>query len=355
MTRTRQLLVDEAKRLHDDNASRGGANSLWCSYQLSKRLVLWVVVIIWVALASGCSPTERRIEGQVFIVTKSGESVKLGLVTICLLTEEQAEGMATNAFNDMQRDIEETQSSIPKLKERIQIANANAKRIQSEYEKASTAAQYATEKGEFGYSWEGARDLQRPAFTSYDLQTLQAARQNYATQKAAGTFNSIGFVTAEQDLERLETEQRDRSRSQRLWDQWRPVYVARVKECDTLAAQGTNIAQEVANVNAATAKRKGTLDRWSESGGVGYWEYVPNAPVTTTKTDADGKFSLVLPEKGRFAVAARAGRLLANTEERYCWIVWITDRDLKEKKIVLSNDNMIGSNPSESVVIEIQR
>ena len=62
--------------------------------------------------------------------------------------------------------------------------------------------------------------------------------------------------------------------------------------------------------------------------------------ITTTITDAEGKFTLKLPKPGRYALAARAERSVINKTEEYYWLVWINADENTQKTIILSNDNL---------------
>ena len=80
-----------------------------------------------------------------------------------------------------------------------------------------------------------------------------------------------------------------------------------------------------------------------------YFASLPTAVLTTT-TDSDGKFTLKLPIKGRFAIAASATRKVAgNNDETYYWLIWV-DSDGSPKHIMLSNNNLTDSGAAESVI-----
>jgi hypothetical protein len=67
--------------------------------------------------------------------------------------------------------------------------------------------------------------------------------------------------------------------------------------------------------------------------------------ISIAKTDADGKFTIQIPSRGRIAIAARSSRQTGQTTEKYFWIVWA---DAQTKRLMLSNDNMMGSGSPES-------
>jgi hypothetical protein len=73
-------------------------------------------------------------------------------------------------------------------------------------------------------------------------------------------------------------------------------------------------------------------------------------PLTSTKTDADGKFTLQLPAGQRAAFAATAGRETPGGMENYYWMVWFTPHDSTENRIMLSNDNLVSSGGLESAI-----
>ena len=73
-------------------------------------------------------------------------------------------------------------------------------------------------------------------------------------------------------------------------------------------------------------------------------------PVETvkTKTDADGKFTLRMKRGVRMALAARGRRDALN--EDYYWLIWVSLEGKSNKRIILSNDNHVKANPSESII-----
>jgi len=74
------------------------------------------------------------------------------------------------------------------------------------------------------------------------------------------------------------------------------------------------------------------------------------APLVVRKvtTDADGKFEISVPAKGRFAIFARASRQIGNVTERYDWLFWLPPD--RPSQILLSNNNVINSEYSGNVL-----
>ncbi|MDB6108416.1 MAG: hypothetical protein JWR69_166 [Pedosphaera sp.] len=319
--------------------------------RLSLTGMLWsALLMVMLVSAGGCSPRERKIEGQVFIVTKGSQNIKLGLVAIHLLTEAQANTLVTNASLARETDISELKAGLPFLARKNEAAQAHYRQLQKKYEIADAAVEDAIKNGRFGYTKREAWDFQRPALTPDDLQRLQAARQKYAQAKAGGSYLSFEGEQVQSELERLERDRIDTVSRQKLWDTWRPVYLERLKECGNLNPEIEDAQQEFDQLTARCESFKARLSRWSDSGGMSYMQHLPSNPAETTKSDGDGRFSFLIPGKGRFAIAATASRSVSDTSERYCWLLWITDQNFREGKVILSNDDTITEHAPNAVI-----
>ena len=71
-----------------------------------------------------------------------------------------------------------------------------------------------------------------------------------------------------------------------------------------------------------------------------FFEGLPSG-IATAKTNANGKFSLTIPRKGRYGVVARASRELFKQQETYFWLVWVSLEAQATKRLVLNNDNIM--------------
>jgi uncharacterized protein YcfL len=71
-----------------------------------------------------------------------------------------------------------------------------------------------------------------------------------------------------------------------------------------------------------------------------YLDELPKGIATTT-TDSEGKFTLTLPEKDKYILAAHAQRQLFDTTERYYWVVPVDFDPSKQPTVQLSNNNLI--------------
>ena len=80
-----------------------------------------------------------------------------------------------------------------------------------------------------------------------------------------------------------------------------------------------------------------------------YLEGLPPG-IATAKTDANGKFSLILPVQGRFGLVASASRELLKGKETYYWFVWVSLDGDPSKRLALNNENVMGAGSPDSAL-----
>ncbi|MCX7112953.1 MAG: hypothetical protein NTX45_23120 [Proteobacteria bacterium] len=91
-------------------------------------------------------------------------------------------------------------------------------------------------------------------------------------------------------------------------------------------------------------------------GGFYYNDLPLNEVVEKATTNADGKFTLTLPSKGKYLLVAHSQRQIADSKEEYYWLIWVFVTSNIKDHIMLSNNNLFGTNASESVKkIEIEK
>jgi hypothetical protein len=86
------------------------------------------------------------------------------------------------------------------------------------------------------------------------------------------------------------------------------------------------------------------------SSGEYYFTGLPQ-PMRTTKTNADGRFSMEVPTNGTLVLAARASREVGKDEERYFWLVKLTMEGKGKKSLILSNDNLSSAGSPDSLIV----
>jgi hypothetical protein len=80
-----------------------------------------------------------------------------------------------------------------------------------------------------------------------------------------------------------------------------------------------------------------------------FFEGLPSG-IAAAKTNADGRFTLIIPRRERYGVVAQASLQLFKKTETYSWFVWVSLDGLTSKRLVLSNTNMIGSGSPASAL-----
>ena len=76
---------------------------------------------------------------------------------------------------------------------------------------------------------------------------------------------------------------------------------------------------------------------------------LPSA-ISSATTNADGSFTLAIPRDGRYGIVARADREPGEDGQPYVWFVWVTLNGEPTKRLVLNNDNIVGSGSPDSAL-----
>jgi hypothetical protein len=91
----------------------------------------------------------------------------------------------------------------------------------------------------------------------------------------------------------------------------------------------------------------GKLDRYYS--GAFYLGFL-GFPIQRAETDADGKFVIQLPERGRFVIAAQAQRSVGGGTEHYYWLQPVSLDGQQQLTQNLSNNNLTSTTGTSSLV-----
>ncbi|MFZ6773066.1 hypothetical protein ACO0LB_10170 [Undibacterium sp. SXout7W] len=69
------------------------------------------------------------------------------------------------------------------------------------------------------------------------------------------------------------------------------------------------------------------------------------------KTDADGKFAISIPANQKVALVAETSRQVIDSTERYQWAVWASPKKSGKVTVYLANDNLTGTACQECVIM----
>jgi hypothetical protein len=213
------------------------------------RVGAWVGAVTVLCLISGCGSSE--VKGQVFIVTRGHESIKLGLVDVLLFRESVARKYAAAKL----AEILETKASLAQEIDSMQTL------LGASQERASAAA------------------------VTYDAARRRGDRAEMAKQMGV------------------------------------------IRECDAVQRTCMSAFDDYRSRQAALDKQSFVLEGLPE-------------PIARTETDANGEFTLKVPARGRFVLAAQTQREVFGSAETYTWLVLVPDGARKGAKVLLSNETM---------------
>jgi len=219
-----------------------------------KRATTFIILYIALTITITSCSRESNIDGEIFIVTQGGQSIKLGLVEVMAFPEV-----------DAQKFIEEKNKKAP-----------------DEYLR--------------------------------DSQEFIKSQKEYAHRRWIEALEKMGYLLHSDDPPQAMT---DAIADARQW-QKRYEYI--------------NLAEF----------------EWPK-GGFYYNDLPLNEVVEKATTNADGKFTLTLPSKGKYLLVAHSQRQIADSKEEYYWLIWVFVTGNSKDHIMLSNNNLFGTNASESV------
>jgi hypothetical protein len=230
-------------------------------------------------LAQGACAREGELSGVMFIATKGGENVKLGLVEVRAIPEEVMK------------------AHIGRKRTAAQQALAS---VRSEYERAFKERTEAES-------------------------TVTAIEQTDTVKKHLPSW--LFFEKREEPV----TEWGGDTVTARKW-------------------KAARVRRETAEREWASWSER--TSRWTS---VEYYFADLPASEQVAKTDADGRFTMRLDRKRRYALAATSRRQVGDDTETYHWLTWASLDGKASGRIMLSNDNLADVDHPGAVVSKRDR
>lgn len=237
------------------------------------------------------------IEGQIFVVTKGQQAVKLALVTVEVVPEKivkenlsrltatlvEKNKILSENIDGKQRVIKEYKSSIKKSD------NSTTDDVFTEAEKLASVCKL--------------EDTSKKSIESFGLCTrAPEGKAAYAQLRALETTYKVEFA----EVRKLRKE-----------------LAELIKEHQA----NSKISDKLANA-----------------------EIFSSSAMATVKTDADGKFSISIPKSGKYAILANSKRQVMDTSENYQWAVWVATKKNSKVNLMLANDNLIETGCSDCII-----
>jgi hypothetical protein len=275
------------------------------------RQSILIALLVACLGALGCSLGHDTIHGQVFIVTRGAVNVKMGLVTVAVLPEPEVE----------------------KYVEAVTAAHRKHMEAAAKAEHDSLVAGRA--RAEMTRGPELAR-----AKVALDRARAEAAAAQRVSDEARRAHRRAKAALVRGD--RVSEADEDA-----CWQGFcEAVRIAHAKQLEANAAADTYQAllRSLPEVKSPAPVRLQSLPT-----GRDYFSGLP-AAVTSTQTDADGRFTLDVPHKGRLVLAARAQRQIIDSTEEYFWLVRIPDDVRRGELLLLSNSTLTTADSPLSLV-----
>jgi hypothetical protein len=248
------------------------------------------------------------VHGEVFIVTKGAQNIKLGLVQVAAIPEDRIHQFIETKLSKIAVEFSKYKSLENGTSTQVQNAQQALDATQAQYDlvngQLQTARTAADQAEEVAYSL-----LADPAYSSpQEVQTYQTARNKADTLKRR----------VDQLDEQLETLRYDLD----------------AKQKDVSAAK-----------SSTTGQLRKVLELLSDEE---LFKDVPSDGVKAV-TNSDGQFSMKLRANQKYVIAAKAQRRVFDSTEQYYWLIWVSPDGEQVKRVMLTNNNLMGTDSPDSV------
>jgi hypothetical protein len=332
----RQATVPEREK---KKAKFAGSDSL--PMKRWTRLGWLVSVKMAVALVVACSliyavlkPKEITISGQVFIVTKRAENIKLGAVEVSLIEKKRVTEFLRARQAAIESEIDIRQIALATAKKELALITNNDEyvKIESQLDALTRTNSSLIEK---------EKQLERQ---------LEALGVFYILTDPFGDRAVPGYPRNPDafQISRLREDGVDLAKARPLFKQLAEVLNAlhQPGQIENAADQEKALLRQLKEIQqrgeSKVANLRKSLDRFPTAD-----DYLSGfCPVVLKKTitDADGRFSVSYPRNNAFTLFARAQRTVINGTEKYCWLVDAPTIP-ETAQVFLSNNNLAPVDP----------
>lgn len=325
-----------------------------------------MALLVISALPVGCGKRMVEVHVDVFVVTRSGESIKLGLVEVAALPYHEV----TNAIERVasQRahalaDLGRREDEFKELMEAEELIIRMMRQANEAVQSLGNALDAAVAAGEtYAGSIRGrllgnqrspnysAAQQQVQSFESrLDLATLRSMANNlrrwdvrFAHGKMPSFEKVVEILTRDvwKGLASHQTNVLDKAMNLTI-------------NLDDLVSKSKELNHEIAQLAVQPSAEFREKFRREREGLVDSEEFLRAlpAPVFTAKTDADGRCKIRIEGGQRWVLSAFAQRQVPGVSletEKYVWIVPVVEANEKPLRLLLSNDNLLrsGANPT---------
>ena len=268
---------------------------------MKKNLLFLTVLFALTFGGCGIFDSDRIVEGEVFIVTRGGENIALGLIDIAIIESEDFFGILEESAAVYEKELDELQNTLQLRQEKIAELN--------ELEKTNWAKVVAEGKTKTVRDYLPTRNYdyfdQISAQSSYDVSQFfinkdkeRRRRVLYETKHLRFYRDELGFKTVDE-------------------------YVRTLKEIDK---QQELLIKDFNDINQF-------LKGESLVGNI-------SSIHSSAKTNSQGQFNHVIKNNKDYYVVAKGSRLVGSEQEVYLWIIPLPKGKEDIRNFFLSNDNL---------------
>ncbi len=275
--------------------------------------------LIAFALLTGCNNKNKELEGTVFIVTKSRENIKMGLVTVSLFDADHAKQSLRKVRDELRNRTDE----IAAQSKPLLVTVTNLRR------------DYETNKAVY----EAALDAETK---SKDILIKQFNAIPGRSELYDFDLDAPSYLSALDDAHTIQLKEA-------VYAELYPKLVSARKALNaagqTAELRRTQLNKAIDAYNLATQPQRDLISNYQTLSFAAL-----GTSISSVKTDADGKFKLMVPRSDEFVLAASASREVGSESESYLWIV-VDSLGRKDRgQIFLSNDNLADGYSATSLV-----
>ena len=302
-----------------------------------KIKILPILIFAALVALTGCKPKETTLSGQVFIVTKGAENVKLGDVEILLIEKSQVTDFLQKKQPAIELGMASKREDLTNAEQEVATALINANKAQAYLDWFTANKLYKTNADYIKVSSEWDNLFKQYVRQTNYVEEIAATTKNlqdtatYANANLVAAVNSFEAALNERDkmAEKLNL----------LNDQKKSI------KMDALAAEAgklESIKSKVMEANSDAAMAKKNLDNSPTV--ENYFEDFSPTGIQKTISDSDGKFSFSCSRDKPLTIFVRAKRAVLDKTETYCWLI---DAPIGKTaaQILLSNNNLVFADP----------
>jgi hypothetical protein len=255
-------------------------------------IVTWIIALIF--FSCGVFDSERIIEGEVFVVTRGGENIALGLVDIAFIEADEFTGILKEKAEIFDLEVVKLQNGIKdrmtKITELEELEKANWDKVVAEG-KSKKKSDYLGDYWDKKIHFEGTKKFINESKDKRRSRIYVKGNQEYYR-------NKFGLKTIDE-------------------------YASTLREID--------------NQNDLFVKEMQELEQFLQ--GEALVEMI-SKQYSSARTNSEGKFEGLIKKRKDYIIVAKGSREVGNEKEVYLWALPIAKGKADVKNVFLSNDNL---------------